>query len=61
MWTTKLHGFPGGSLDVNESVVFQLTENFTTHPEWQTLMEIILLLQQQHKLQQQHTWMIRMN
>jgi hypothetical protein len=61
MWMTKLHGFSGGSLDVNESVASQLIENFTAHLEWHTLMQTSLLLQQQHKLQQQPTWMIRMN
>ncbi len=61
MWTTKLRGFPGGSLDVNESVASQLTKNFTAHPEWHTLMQISLLLQQQHKVQRRPTWTIRMN
>jgi hypothetical protein len=61
MWTTYFHGFPGESLDVNESVASQSTKNFIAHPEWHTLMQVSLLLQQQHKLQQQLTWKIRMN
>ncbi len=61
MWTTKLRGFPGGSLYVNKSVASQLTKNFTAHQEWHTLMQISLLLQQQHKLQRQPIWTIRMN
>jgi hypothetical protein len=61
MWATKLRSFPGGSLDVNKSVASQLTKNFTAHPEWHTLMQISLILQQQHKLQRQPTRTIRMN
>jgi hypothetical protein len=61
MWMTKLCSFPSGSLDVNESVASQSTKNLPAHPEWHTLMQISLLLQQQHKLHWRPTWTIRMN
>jgi hypothetical protein len=61
MGTMKLRSFHRGSLDVNKSVTSHLTKNFTAHLEWHTLMQISLLLQQQHKLQRQPTWTIGMN